>query len=191
MYIGTASINIDHRKRSNLDAPNSSGHISILGLDHLAAQASMAEHVSATQSAVSDEYTNGESSHNPDEALQRRGSINTARRRPSHVPRVSSESYPAFREKQKTAMRICLEDLKAQLHKATAVLGVEFCEHGKGVKLTFGPDRQSKLSQQELQDLQKATHFDKKELQQWYKGMRLVGPATVSDNINADPKPPA
>ncbi|GAM86618.1 hypothetical protein ANO11243_046330 [Dothideomycetidae sp. 11243] len=29
---------------------------------------------------------------------------------------------------------------------------------------------QSKLSQQELQDLQKATHFDKKELQQWYKG---------------------
>ena len=30
---------------------------------------------------------------------------------------------------------------------------------------------QSKLSQQELADLQKATHFDKKELQQWYKGM--------------------
>ena len=33
---------------------------------------------------------------------------------------------------------------------------------------------QSKLSQQELQDLQKATHFDKKELQQWYKGWRGV-----------------
>jgi len=30
---------------------------------------------------------------------------------------------------------------------------------------------QSKLSQQELADLQKATHFDKKELQQWYKGV--------------------
>ncbi|KAL9053262.1 MAG: hypothetical protein Q9162_004870 [Coniocarpon cinnabarinum] len=29
---------------------------------------------------------------------------------------------------------------------------------------------QSKLSQQELQDLQDATQFDKKELQQWYKG---------------------
>ncbi|GME40370.1 putative endosomal integral membrane protein [Neofusicoccum parvum] len=28
----------------------------------------------------------------------------------------------------------------------------------------------SKLTQQELSDLQKATHFDKKELQQWYKG---------------------
>ncbi|KAK4574175.1 Calcium-binding protein NCS-1 [Recurvomyces mirabilis] len=38
--------------------------------------------------------------------------------------------------------------------------------------LTLFPrdDSQSKLSQQELSDLQKATHFDKKELQQWYKG---------------------
>ena len=31
-------------------------------------------------------------------------------------------------------------------------------------------ESQSKLSQQELVELQKATHFDKKELQQWYKG---------------------
>lgn len=30
--------------------------------------------------------------------------------------------------------------------------------------------RQSKLSQDELAELQKSTHFDKKELQQWYKG---------------------
>lgn len=30
---------------------------------------------------------------------------------------------------------------------------------------------QSKLSQEELNQLQKDTHFDKKELQQWYKGM--------------------
>ena len=34
---------------------------------------------------------------------------------------------------------------------------------------------QSKLSQQELADLQKATHFDKKELQQWYKGTCFLG----------------
>ncbi|KAL0254808.1 Transmembrane 9 superfamily member 2 [Diplodia seriata] len=33
-----------------------------------------------------------------------------------------------------------------------------------------GTRHQSKLTQQELSDLQKATHFDKKELQQWYKG---------------------
>jgi hypothetical protein len=30
--------------------------------------------------------------------------------------------------------------------------------------------RQSKLSQDQLAELQKSTHFDKKELQQWYKG---------------------
>lgn len=32
--------------------------------------------------------------------------------------------------------------------------------------------RQSKLSQEQLAELQKSTHFDKKELQQWYKGER-------------------
>jgi neuronal calcium sensor 1 len=37
-------------------------------------------------------------------------------------------------------------------------------------ELTIKFYSQSKLSQQELADLQKATHFDKKELQQWYKG---------------------
>lgn len=30
--------------------------------------------------------------------------------------------------------------------------------------------RQSKLSQEQLNELQRSTHFDKKELQQWYKG---------------------
>lgn len=34
-------------------------------------------------------------------------------------------------------------------------------------------DRQSKLSQEQLNQLQKDTHFDKKELQQWYKGQGL------------------
>ncbi|KAI1018222.1 hypothetical protein LB505_001262 [Fusarium chuoi] len=33
--------------------------------------------------------------------------------------------------------------------------------------------RQSKLSQDQLVELQKSTHFDKKELQQWYKGLPL------------------
>lgn len=37
-------------------------------------------------------------------------------------------------------------------------------------KLTRPFHRQSKLSQDELNQLQKDTHFDKKELQQWYKG---------------------
>ena len=32
------------------------------------------------------------------------------------------------------------------------------------------PDRQSKLSPQQLEELQQATKFDKRELQAWYKG---------------------
>jgi hypothetical protein len=34
---------------------------------------------------------------------------------------------------------------------------------------------QSKLSADQLAELQKATHFDKKELQQWYKGASFSG----------------
>lgn len=34
--------------------------------------------------------------------------------------------------------------------------------------------RQSKLSQEQLSELQRSTHFDKKELQQWYKGKRTL-----------------
>lgn len=37
-------------------------------------------------------------------------------------------------------------------------------------ELTY-PSRQSKLSQEQLSELQRSTHFDKKELQQWYKGV--------------------
>jgi hypothetical protein len=42
------------------------------------------------------------------------------------------------------------------------------------MKLIVRHRSQSKLSQQELAELQKATHFDKKELQQWYKGTLIV-----------------
>lgn len=37
-------------------------------------------------------------------------------------------------------------------------------------ELTY-PLSQSKLSQEQLTELQRSTHFDRKELQQWYKGM--------------------
>ena len=49
----------------------------------------------------------------------------------------------------------------AMHHDRTQVRKVQFLIH------LF---RQSKLSQEELNQLQKDTHFDKKELQQWYKG---------------------
>jgi hypothetical protein len=41
----------------------------------------------------------------------------------------------------------------------------------------FLPNRQSKLSAEQLTELQRSTHFDKKELQQWYKGM-LTSPVS-------------
>ena len=46
---------------------------------------------------------------------------------------------------------------------------------------------QSKLSQQELTELQKATHFDKKELQQWYKGkLRPLLPYVQTSYLKTD-----
>jgi hypothetical protein len=39
------------------------------------------------------------------------------------------------------------------------------------------PNRQSKkLADDQLKELQKMTNFDKKELQQWYRGMYLFAP---------------
>lgn len=100
------------------------------------------------------------------EGLVRMSSVNHARRRPSHVPRVASQSYPAFKAKQDCALRIGVKGMEEVLAKGT---GIGLIEMLKG-KLTIRFRSQSKLSQQELADLQKATHFDKKELQQWYKG---------------------
>ncbi len=42
--------------------------------------------------------------------------------------------------------------------------------HGTPDAELMSISRQSKLSQEQLSELQRSTHFDKKELQQWYKG---------------------
>ena len=63
-------------------------------------------------------------------------------------------------------MKIGVHGLREEVAKSTGVGKIDVL---KG-KLTVHFRSQSKLSQQELSDLQKATHFDKKELQQWYKG---------------------
>lgn len=94
------------------------------------------------------------------------GSVNHARRRPSRVPRPDSFSYPAFKAKQEFALKIGVHGLQEEVAKATGLGKMEVLKE----KLTVHFRSQSKLSQQELSDLQKATHFDKKELQQWYKG---------------------
>ena len=96
------------------------------------------------------------------------GPINYARPRPFRVPRVMSERYLAYKGKQECALKISVWDFEENMKHLTKISRFELCRD----KLTVRYDvcSQSKLSQQELSDLQKATHFDKKELQQWHKG---------------------
>ena len=98
------------------------------------------------------------------------GSVNRARRRPSRVPRPDFMSYSTYKAKQEFALKIGVHGLQEEMAKSTGVGKIDVL---KG-KLTVYFRSQSKLSQQELSDLQKATHFDKKELQQWYKGELAV-----------------
>jgi len=100
------------------------------------------------------------------EGISLHGAVNHARRRPSHIPRQASESYPAFKAKQDCALKIRFHGLAEEMAKSTGIERIAVLKE----KLTFHRRSQSKLSQQELSELQKATHFDKKELQQWYKG---------------------
>ena len=67
-------------------------------------------------------------------------------------------------------MKIGVHGLQEEVAKSTGVGRMQVLKE----KLTVHFRSQSKLSQQELSDLQKATHFDKKELQQWYKGELVV-----------------
>ena len=96
-------------------------------------------------------------------------STNTARHRPKHVPRHTSQGYLEWKAQELTAFMIAVKSMEQELGNFTNVSHMSI----EADLLTMHPREysQSKLSQQELSDLQKATHFDKKELQQWYKGM--------------------
>ena len=104
--------------------------------------------------------------------------IKHARARPAMVPRRISERYPQWMKKVGVALEIAVTNLAEGLSSRWPVDGIAFLPTGcVSVQLRamdYADDgnnySQSKLSQQELVDLQKATHFDKKELQQWYKG---------------------
>jgi hypothetical protein len=98
------------------------------------------------------------------------GAVNHARPRPSRIPRVASQSYPRFHSKQVAALKIGIANLEEEIETSTGIAFMELTETWLTVHCEHS---QSKLSQQELSDLQKATHFDKKELQQWYKGVYL------------------
>lgn len=97
------------------------------------------------------------------------GSTNTARARPKHIPKHTSENYIGWKAQHNVALHIAARHKEEELWGHTDTGHISIGENGM---LTMHPrdSSQSKLSQQELSDLQRATHFDKKELQQWYKG---------------------
>lgn len=64
-------------------------------------------------------------------------------------------------------------ELELRARRASAFIdSYSFTESVSEQELIYD-GRQSKLSQEQLTELQRSTHFDKKELQQWYKGTRL------------------
>ncbi|KAI4729282.1 neuronal calcium sensor 1 [Aureobasidium sp. EXF-10728] len=92
---------------------------------------------------------------------------NHARPRPKHIPRHTSNSYMDYAINRSTALRTAVHHLEQELGTHSPISHISLGTD----TLTLHPHTsQSKLSAQELSDLQKATHFDKKELQQWYKG---------------------
>ena len=91
-----------------------------------------------------------------------------ARRHHGKVPRHGESGYAHYKDMQRVAFANAVRELEQDLGARSNVHHIELRDQ----TLIVRHYSQSKLSQQELADLQKATHFDKKELQQWYKGMR-------------------
>lgn len=89
-----------------------------------------------------------------------------ARHRRASVPNHADPEYAHYKSIQHVALANAAHELWNELSSRSAVEHIYI----ENEKLTVQHHSQSKLSQQELADLQKATHFDKKELQQWYKG---------------------
>lgn len=117
----------------------------------------------------------GDPIHDEANAAYQVQSTNTARPHNQPVPNHDSNSYAEWKAKNRTAFEIAVHNMEQELANFTNIARISLDEH----RLTMHPrdSSQSKLSQQELNDLQKATHFDKKELQQWYKGWSYLSSA--------------
>ncbi|EAT89306.2 hypothetical protein SNOG_02575 [Parastagonospora nodorum SN15] len=88
-----------------------------------------------------------------------------ARLHSAEIPHPDDPGYAHYKAARDSAFAAAVRCFESELGARCAV---EFL-HLENEKLIVRHYSQSKLSQQELADLQKATHFDKKELQQWYK----------------------
>ncbi|OCK85170.1 EF-hand [Lepidopterella palustris CBS 459.81] len=92
--------------------------------------------------------------------------LHFARCRPKLVPQPGEPGYDQYLENRETAFEVGIREMEQELAIRSPVERLIL----EADRLIFQFHSQSKLSQQELAELQKATHFDKKELQQWYKG---------------------
>lgn len=92
--------------------------------------------------------------------------LNFARRHRVDPPRHDDPGYMRYKDMQRVAFANAVRELESELGSRSNIDHIEL----ENDTLILRQCSQSKLSQQELADLQKATHFDKKELQQWYKG---------------------
>ncbi|QDS78162.1 Neuronal calcium sensor 1 [Venturia effusa] len=93
--------------------------------------------------------------------------INFARPHGGHIPTREEQGYQDYLKHRNMAIEIAIRHVE---HKLFQDQGIDQTIITDQSLTLHAPLSQSKLSQQELSDLQKATHFDKKELQQWYKG---------------------
>ncbi|KAK7567627.1 hypothetical protein IWX49DRAFT_583624 [Phyllosticta citricarpa] len=92
--------------------------------------------------------------------------INVGRTRGEEAPQLGSDAYDSYASRRKLALETAVNERRRDMFSRSSVKDIVLQEH----TLIIEFHSQSKLTQQELTDLQKATHFDKKELQQWYKG---------------------
>ena len=92
------------------------------------------------------------------------------RRHHSDIPHHDESGYAHYKDMQDIALANAIREFEEELRLRCGTKRLEIQKQ----KLIVYCHSQSKLSQQELADLQKATHFDKKELQQWYKGANAV-----------------
>jgi hypothetical protein len=106
-----------------------------------------------------------------------------ARRHHSDIPRHDESGYAHYKDMRDVALANAIREFEDELGLRCGIK----CLDTQKQKLIVSYHSQSKLSQQELADLQKATHFDKKELQQWYKGATAVVQVgrTVTEYIQA------
>jgi hypothetical protein len=95
--------------------------------------------------------------------------LHFARPRPLHIPQPGEPGYDHYLGHRERAFEMGVKSMEHELASKSPVDHVVL----EVDRLILQFHSQSKLSQQELADLQKATHFDKKELQQWYKGTIL------------------